>query len=210
MYLVNTNGERVEIAEEIAHRLFGTIANTETIVNVADSSRAEQVNGGAPEDVSDGSGTDDNGIPEFLEDDQSNVIQLTDLSYSLTVLQVAVAYAELPEENRTADIPCPLIRPLQHLVKEHEMQLLNVAEAEKYLVELLDLAAYLKFKELQALCAAYISTRIDEIAKAAPNIMEGAQRIRDYLGMENEWTDEEMEHLRKEMEYCKLVDPSVY
>lgn len=40
--------------------------------------------------------------------------------------------------------------------------------------------------------------------------MTGAQRIRDFLHMENEWTEEEMGHLRKEMEYAKSVDPNVY
>lgn len=137
-------------------------------------------------------------------------LKAEDLEYPNMVLDVVRGYALLPKGERTDNIPRPLTQDIRSVVTADEMALVQAAEKGDYLVDLLNCAMFLRFAQLTALCAAYMAVRIDEIAKAAPDIMTGAQRIRDFLHMENEWTEEEMGHLRKEMEYAKSVDPNVY
>ncbi|CAG9569733.1 conserved hypothetical protein [Leishmania major strain Friedlin] len=150
--------------------------------------------------------TDESGV----DDGDTEPVKAEGMDYGKEVLDVVRAYALLPPDKRTSSIPRPLTQDLRSVVYAGEMELVEKAEREDYLVDLLNCALFLRFSQLSALCAAYMAVRIDEIAKAAPDIMEGAERIRKFLHMQNEWTEEEMGHLRREMEYAKSVDPNVY
>ncbi|AYU76564.1 protein of unknown function - conserved [Leishmania donovani] len=154
-------------------------------------------------------GTDDTDESD-VDDGDTEPVKAEGTDYSKEVLDVVRAYALLPPDERTSSIPRPLTQDLRSVVYAGEMELVEKAEREDYLVDLLNCALFLRFSQLSALCAAYMAVRIDEIAKAAPDIMEGAERIRKFLHMQNEWTEEEMGHLRREMEYAKSVDPNVY
>ncbi|CBZ24273.1 conserved hypothetical protein [Leishmania mexicana MHOM/GT/2001/U1103] len=145
-----------------------------------------------------------------VDDGDTEPVKAEGMDYAKEVLDVVRAYALLPSDERTSNIPRPLTQDLRSVVYAGEMELVEEAEREDYLVDLLNCALFLRFAQLSALCAAYMAVRIDEIAKAAPDIMEGAERIRKFLHMQNEWTEEEMGHLRREMEYAKSVDPNVY
>ncbi|KAG5486102.1 hypothetical protein LSCM4_06810 [Leishmania orientalis] len=155
-------------------------------------------------------GADDADEPADADDGDAEPVKAEGMEYCKEVLDVVRAYALLSSDERTSSIPRPLTQDLRSVVYAGEMELVEKAEKEDYLVDLLNCALFLRFSQLSALCAAYMAVRIDEIAKAAPDIMEGAERIRKFLHMQNEWTEEEMGHLRREMEYAKSVDPNVY
>ncbi|CAD2220442.1 hypothetical protein AGDE_07133 [Angomonas deanei] len=93
---------------------------------------------------------------------------------------------------------------------EKERALLKRADDANQLPEMMEAVNDLEIENVQALLAAYIACRIDEISRAAPDIMSGAELLRTFLKIKNDWTEEEMGHLRKEMEYAKKMDPSVY
>ncbi|KAG5510632.1 hypothetical protein JKF63_06930 [Porcisia hertigi] len=187
----NVSGHSVEIPLDTAKDLLG-ILNMDQIFR---SARA---------------GADD--ADDSVEEDDSDAepVKLEGTEYGNEVLDVVRAYAMLPPDKRTTSIPRPLMQELRTVVYPDEMELVKKAEKEDYLVDLLNCALFLRFSQLSSLCAAYMAVRINDIAQAAPDIMEGAERIRKFLHMQNEWTEEEMVHLRREMEYAKSVDPNVY
>ncbi|CCW64595.1 unnamed protein product [Phytomonas sp. EM1] len=212
-HLSNKLGESVEVPMSVANKLFIMVANVNSIAAISGNppqfDDTLELSSAAPEDS----------VPltEDAEEGQNKSpnegdmpLQLSNLDYSKEVLEKVVHYAMLPDDQRTANIPKPLIMPLKLLVQAHELDLVREAEEKQFLVQLLDIASYLRFEQLVALCAAYISERIGEIARGAPDIMTGSERIREFLHMDNEWTPEEMEHLRREMEYVKQVDPRIY
>lgn len=212
LFLENQLHERVELPEAIAKKLFKTVAETEDIVNVAAGERGNNSGGGGG---GNGVAVGDRADLEDVEDDEDEEeevvpLKLSDLEYDKATLEATVYYAMLPDKQRTVTIQKPLPRPLAEVVYPWELEFMRKAEREGYHVQLLDIASYLKFEQLLNLCAAYLSVRLDEIARSAPTIMDGAERIRVFLQMENEWTEEEMVHLQKEMEYAKQVDPRVY
>ncbi|GET86376.1 hypothetical protein, conserved [Leishmania tarentolae] len=188
--LSNISGHTVEIPLATAKELLG-------MLNMDQVFRAAQA------------GTDDTDESD-MDDSDTEPVKAEGMDYCKEVLDVVRAYALLPPDERTTSIPRPLTQDLRTVVYANEMELVEKAEREDYLVDLLNCALFLRFAQLSALCAAYMAVRIDEIAKAAPDIMEGAERIRKFLHMQNEWTEEEMGHLRREMEYAKSVDPNVY
>lgn len=197
-FLENKDKERVQLPEERAIRFFGLVAETDAIAGMGRTSGGED----DVEDVEDGE--------EGLAAESAVQLGLASLEYDRATLEATVAYAMREDADRTASIPRPMPRPLTELILPSEMAFMAAAEQRGCHVQLLDIAAYLKFDHLLSLCSAYMAARIEEIARAAGSIMEGAETIREFLRMHNEWTPEEMEHLRKEMEYAKLVDPRVY
>lgn len=204
VYLVNKKGERVAVPEETARRLFQTFAMAEAVVSdmapAANSSSAPSADA-------------ENDAPFLAEGDnldEDEAIRFDELDHELPVLEAVARYAMLPDNMRTASIPKPMVSTLAQCVMPHEMELVQAAEDGDYLVPLIDLASHLRFEQLLALCSAYASTRIEEIARAAPDIMTGAEEVRKFLHMENDWTEEEMRHLKTEMEYAKQVDPNTY
>ncbi|KPI83443.1 hypothetical protein ABL78_7513 [Leptomonas seymouri] len=190
----------VEVPLETAKELFG-ILNMDAVFNAAkhdndndkDAVEEDQASHSSAENAAD-----------------TEPLKAEDLEYSDKVLDVVCHYAMLPRSDRTESIPRPLTQDLKRVVTAEEMELVTTAEKNDYLVDLLNCAMFLRFQQLTALCAAYMAMRIEEISKAAPDIMTGAQRIRDFMHMENEWTEEEMVHLKAEMDYAKSVDPNVY
>lgn len=91
-----------------------------------------------------------------------------------------------------------------------DKEIMGQANKEKWLISLYDTAFLIGFDGLKDLCAAYLSYEIDRIAMMSETPMVGAERIRDFLDMKNDWTDEEMEHLRKEMDVAVQADPRAY
>lgn len=199
--LGNKSGDSVELPEETAKALFGLLKDVNEVVKTANKGDAADV-----EDVEEGEAMP----PLPGEGVQDENLSLDSLDCPKVALEVIRDYALLPEDKRTADIPKPLERPIESVVTEGEMALLEKAASEKYLTPLLETALYLHFDQLATLCAAYAYQRIEKIAKEAPDIMEGAERIRQFLNVPNEWTEEEMGHLRKEMEFAKELDPNAY
>lgn len=90
-----------------------------------------------------------------------------------------------------------------------DVKTMEVAEQKRYLASLYEVSFLLGFDLLKDICAAYLSHRIDLIAQQAPSVMEGAERIRKFLELENEWTEEEMQHLAAEMQLAEQRDPMV-
>jgi hypothetical protein len=198
-HISNRNGHVVAVPLEAAKELFG-ILNMNDFFNTAKQDKEP----GDEEEM-------DQASHSSTEDDaEQGPLKTENLEYANKVLDVVRDYAMLPASDRTSEISRPLAMPLSHCVKPGEMELVREAESQDYLVELLNCAMFLRFRQLTSLCAAYMAVRIDEIAKEAPDIMTGAERIRNFMHMENEWTEEEMGHLRAEMEYAKQVDPHVY
>lgn len=193
-HISNSSGYRVEIPLVRAKELLG-ILDMRQLFNAAEAGADD-----ADEPVP----------PVDVDDAEAEPVKAEGLDYGKEVLDVVREYAMRATSERTANIPRPLTQELKSVINADEMDLVKKAEAGNYLVDLLNCALFLQFSQLSALCAAYMAVRIEEIAKAAPDIMEGAERIRQFMHMENEWTEEEMGHLRREMEYAKSVDPNVY
>ncbi|KPA77664.1 hypothetical protein ABB37_07010 [Leptomonas pyrrhocoris] len=187
----NRNKHVVRVPIAIANELFG-ILNMDAVFDIV-----KQIHGDM-----------EAGDEDQAEDAEE--LKVEDLEYSDRVLDVVQEYALLPPIDRTSNIPRPLTQDLKSVVSAAAMDLVTAAEKNDYLVDLLNCSMFLRCDQLTALCAAYMAMRIDEIAKGAPDIMAGAQRIRDFMHMENEWTPEEMVYLREEMNYAKSVDPNVY
>ncbi|EPY36416.1 hypothetical protein AGDE_06924 [Angomonas deanei] len=93
---------------------------------------------------------------------------------------------------------------------EKERALLKRADDANQLPEMMEAVNDLEIENVQRLVAAYIACRMDEISRSAPDIMSGAELLRTFLKVKNNWTEEELGYLRKEMEYAKKMDPSVY
>lgn len=219
LVLKNKNGDTVEIDEAEATRLFTRLTAMSNLTSVAGAAGAQNDSEAIIEVSSDdedariapiagggGGGAGNGGNSQGSN--SGSPIRLDSLIYSRATLEALKLYTGFA--HRTVSIPKPLVSELSQCVTPEEMQLVTAAEQEDYLVELLDLASLLLCEPLTALCAAYMSERINEIARTAPDIMTGAASIRQFLHMENEWTGEEMECLKKEMEYAKMVDPNVY
>ncbi|KEG08348.1 hypothetical protein DQ04_07401030 [Trypanosoma grayi] len=132
-----------------------------------------------------------------------------ELDFPAAVVQGVVAYLVNPD-RRVAEIPKPLTAPVDHFAKAWEMDFARDMERCDLLLPLLECSCYLRIDALHGLLAAFVAQRIEEISKAAPSIMEGAERVRQYLHLANEWTPEEMTHLEEEMRYAKEVDPGAY
>lgn len=192
MTLANTAGDSVQLSYEDAKAAFTILTSAEATLQQAQADFGENGSGEAPP----------------VEEDEQ--VKIDTFTCSKKVLEVVKEYAELPATKRTKQVNKPVKGDYGAYVNAHELRMVRDAERDDYLVDLLDVAITLGFAALRDVCAGYCSLRIREIAMAAPDIMEGAERIRKFLHMENEWTDEEMVHLRKEMEMLKSLDSSIY
>ncbi|CCW66711.1 unnamed protein product [Phytomonas sp. Hart1] len=213
LHLSNQVGESVEVPISVARNLFKIVANVDSFASTA---RKLPRSNYAPDLGPEVQAVSVKPINEKEEEDDKNPnndnvpLHFSNLDYSKEVLEAVAQYAVLPHNRRTAIIPKPLNVPLSRIVQENELDFVKVAEKSGFLIQLLDVASCLGFEELMQLCAAYISERVHEIALAGPDIMTAAERTREFLRIHNEWTPEEIEHLHREMEYARQVDPSVY
>ncbi|RNF10907.1 hypothetical protein TraAM80_01291 [Trypanosoma rangeli] len=132
-----------------------------------------------------------------------------ELDYTELVVKFVVEYLQKPEK-RSVKIPRPLSASLSNFAAAWEMALVRKIEQHKLLIQVLECCSYLRIEELHDLLAAFVAERIQEISRAAPSIMEGAERLRQYLQLENEWTPEEMVCLEQEMQCAAKVDPGAY
>lgn len=215
--LRNMEGHTTEIPLEAAKKYFRTLTDVDAAIATAgnaDAPSGVKQNGSttlevpiAMEDVED---PEDGVAVNGSEEDEDTHLKLEDLNYPAAVLDAILEYTVMLTENRVSPIPKPLTDPIHMTLKPQQLGMVERAEENNYLVELIDCASVLKFEEMIALCAAYMSSRICEISKRGPNIMAAAENIRKFLHMANDWTPEEMEHLRKEMEYAKSFNPDVY
>ncbi|CCW66710.1 unnamed protein product [Phytomonas sp. Hart1] len=200
--LSNTAGDSVVVPEEVARRLFNKFRAADAFLHAARPPSPDS------HSLSESSGEAEEATPALPQEDEP--LRVGQLNASLEVLQVVATYATLPNDQRTADIPKPMIRSYAESVKPHELDMVRKAEEQNYLVQLLDVALALRFEQLIAVCAAYMNERIHEISKGSPDIMTGAERVREFMHVENTWTTEEMEHLSKEMALAKKIDPHAY
>ncbi|CCW64594.1 unnamed protein product [Phytomonas sp. EM1] len=205
--LSNVEGDSVVIPEEVARRLFNKFSVVDTfLLAVRPPSRDSNSSGGdgegeeTEETLSSGAGR--------LQEEEP--LRITQLHASREVLQVVAHYAMLPSDQRTENIPRPLKRCYAESVMPHELELVKQAEEMNYLRNLFEVAFDLRFEQLLALCGAYTNERIWEISRESPDIMTAAQRIREFLKIENTWSAEEMENLSKEMALAKKLDPHAY
>ncbi|ESS65794.1 hypothetical protein TcG_10145 [Trypanosoma cruzi] len=132
-----------------------------------------------------------------------------ELDYPELVVKYVSEYL-MNTDRRLVDIPKPLTAPVSHFAKAWEMVLVRDIEKHQLLIPVLECSTYLRIDVLHDLLAAFLAERIQEISKAAPSIMEGAESLRQYLQLENEWTPEEMVHLEEEMRYAKEMNPGAY
>ncbi|KAH9586350.1 SKP1 component [Trypanosoma melophagium] len=154
----------------------------------------------------------DIGLLESLAElDEGNQAEmpLINLDFPAAVVKGIATYL-LHTDRRSEEIPKPLTVPLQSCVKNWEMEFVKEMERSGCMMSLLECSCYLRVHALQSLLSAYVAQRIREVAMAAPSIMEGAEDVRRLLHIENEWTQEEMVHLEREMRYAKEIDPNVY
>lgn len=122
----------------------------------------------------------------------------------LLVMQLIAMFAQdFFYRPRPLTLTFDLLTPTDH-------KLLQRANDAGVLILLYDATFLLGFSTLKDVCAVYLSHLIDNIAVKAANPLEGAEEIRKLLHMPNEWTEEEMNHLRKEMELAIEVDPKAY
>lgn len=146
---------------------------------------------------------------EALDEGGCGAMPPVELDFSASVVQAVANYLENPN-RRLVEIPIPLTASVEHFVKPWEMEFVRDIEKRVLLLPLLECATYLRIDALQSLLSAYLAQRICEISKSAPCIMEGAEQLRQYLHLENEWTPEERVQLGEEMQYVKILDPSAY
>ncbi|RNF17080.1 uncharacterized protein Tco025E_05066 [Trypanosoma conorhini] len=144
-----------------------------------------------------------------LDEGGSAEMPPVELDYTERVVKFVVEYLQKPEK-RSVEIPKPLTASLGNFVDAWEMTLAREIERHKLLIQVLECSSYLRIGELHNLLAAFVAERIHDISRAAPSIMEGAERLRQYLQLENEWTPEEMVHLEEEMQYAAKANPGAY
>lgn len=117
------------------------------------------------------------------------------------------AYAMLPRSQRSPEIPRPINAPLEDIVTKFELDLVLRATKGKYITPLTELAILLQFEELSNLCSAFIYETIEKISKESPDTMVGSERIRAFMNIPNDWTEEESLHLGMERDLAKELDP---
>ncbi|CAD2220443.1 hypothetical protein AGDE_00775 [Angomonas deanei] len=201
LILENDKGEGVEIPIQYARDCYQLVREVESLVQPYPN--GEEGSGSIPAlDPSPSEETENN-------NNNNSPLRIDGLLCDKTTLELVKQYT-LSYPNLTTDLPQPLLCPLHVLAQPHEMELLRRAERSAVHVQLLDIASYLKFDPLVQLTSAYISIRINEIARHAENIMVGAEQVRHFLQMVNEWTEEEMKCLEKEMAYALEVDPNAF
>ncbi|CBH18370.1 hypothetical protein, conserved [Trypanosoma brucei gambiense DAL972] len=150
-------------------------------------------------------------LQRLAELDESGCTEMPEieLGFSTEVLRAVADYLE-KSSRFVIDARRPLTGSLRDFVPEWNLDFVRGAERREILMPLFECACFLCVVELRELLGAYVAERVNEIAREAPSIMEGAARLRTYLQLENEWTEEETEHLEQEMRYAKQVDPFAY
>lgn len=93
---------------------------------------------------------------------------------------------------------------------EKEVEKLEETHKAGFLAELYDVSFVIGFENMKKMCAAFYSEKIYRIASMAEDPLSGAEEIRKYLGMDNLWTEDEMAHLREEMNLAMEVEPMAY
>jgi len=200
--LINTTGDSVDVDFKVARELFGIVVSAGNVLAQGEKTFTNDETPAAEEA--------EETVAEEADADEAEAVKIDTLTCNKKTLEVIKEYAEMPASKRTKTLPKPIDGEFGSHVMAHELKMVKDAEKDGYLVDLLDAAIQLRFSALSDMCAGYCSVRIRQIAQAAPDIMTGAERIREFLHMENEWTPEETEHLRKEMEMLKSLDSSVY
>lgn len=156
-----------------------------------------------------------NFIQTLLKDDQadSDVLDV-DMSrggtkHSLAVISAVAKYAAHfggGEGLRPATIPKPLCGSLDRYISDWEKDFIKslLKEEDNWqhedLVEVLNVAYRLEFESLRDLLSGWVATQIDELVKDK-NMMDGAEAVRNFFNMPNEWDADSMEHLKAEMEF---------
>jgi hypothetical protein len=80
-------------------------------------------------------------------------------------------------------------------------------ESHEKAIVLTNLAVRLDIESLRDFLCAWCSAQVTMLSEGV-NLMDGAERIRSFFNIPNEWTDEEMGHLRLEMEYYETQKKS--
>lgn len=192
MKLINTQKEFVEVEEKVAKSQFAAYAASVT-ATLSEADRRTSKNAC----VNSYSTLHDETCP-------SSSLEFNLGECSLDVMEIIAGHAKELFDN-----PRPPCLSYEQ-ISSNDKQLMEDVQKKDMLIPLYDTAFLLGFNALKDICAAFLSFRIDRIASRAPDPLTGAAEIRDFLHMANEWTDEEMDHLRKEMKLTLAVDPSAY
>lgn len=194
--LGNKTGDTVELPEEVAKQLFGRLGEVDEVLAAANKDDVEDVE-------------EPQAAPALAvapgESAPDENLSLDSLDCPKEALEVIRDYALLPSDQRTV-IQKPLSDSLGNIITKHELELVETAAKKQYLTPLLETSLYLRFNALSDLCAAFAYERIRKIDAEAPDIMAGAEAIRKFLNIPNEWTEEEMGHLQKEMEFVASLE----
>jgi coenzyme F420-reducing hydrogenase alpha subunit len=125
-------------------------------------------------------------------------------NYSSAAIQAIAAYVKNFASGRPSTIPKPLPGSMDRYINEWERDFIksllkdNDVWQHESLVEVLNVAYRLELESLRDLLAGWIAVQIDELVKDK-NMLDGAEAIRNFFDMPNEWDAEQMENLRAEM-----------
>lgn len=192
MRLINSQNEFIEVEEKVAKSQFAAYAASVTAILLEAGSRA-------PKNAS-------ANISSTLYDETSSS---SSLDFNLGECSFDVMKIIADHAKKCFDNPKPPCLSYEQ-ISSNDKQLMADVQKKDMLISLYDTAFLLGFNALKDTCAAFLSYRIDLIASRAPDPITGAAEIRQFLNMANEWTDEEMENLRKEMKLTLAVDPTAY
>ena len=158
-------------------------------------------------------------IQTLLKDDQTETGNLdVDISheganYSSDAIQAVATYVKqfAPSGQRPSTIPKPLPGTMDRYITEWERDFIksllkeNDVRQHEVLLEVMNVAQRLELESLRDLLAGWISVQIDALVKDK-NMLDGAEAVRNFFNLPNEWDAEQMENLKAEMEFHKQYE----
>lgn len=108
-------------------------------------------------------------------------------------------------------IPKPLPGALDKYISAWELSFINkklLVDGDVWqhdaLVSVVNIAQRLEIADLRDLLAAWCAVQVDALCQGK-NMMDAAEHIRNFFSIPNEWSEEDMGHLQREMEYYESL-----
>lgn len=101
-------------------------------------------------------------------------------------------------------IPKPKVEPVEYYLDAWERSFLSSllvggdVRRHEVLIALLNMADRAGLDPLRDMLLAWVATQVEALSEGN-GTMEAAEAIRQFFGIPNEWSDEEMDHLSREM-----------
>lgn len=132
-------------------------------------------------------------INDMIEDseDNSEEIPFPNIE-NHEIMRKVLDYCEYHHNNRAAEIEKPLSGKLEDHICEFDQKFINLSD--DLLINLILAANYLACNDLLNLCAAKIASSISG---------KSVEEMREYFGVENDFTPEEEEKIREENKWIE-------